>query len=61
MCMEKGVSFNFELNKVCSTSNTTPKKKYWFGFGTFEYTDEFIKYNGKKSCMHKNQLYLDFI
>lgn len=45
-CMEKGVSFNFELNKVCSTSNTTPKKKYWFGFGTFEYTDEFIKYNG---------------
>lgn len=38
------------LENICSKDDN--KNIYWFGFGTFEYSDEYIN-NGNKLSKHK--------
>ena len=40
-------------NQICSKDDTNNKMRYWFGFGTLEYTEEFLKNNGKKNVCIK--------
>lgn len=40
-----------DLENICSKDDN--KNIYWFGFGTFEYSDEYIN-NGNKLSKHKN-------
>ncbi|XP_065921885.1 uncharacterized protein [Magallana gigas] len=46
-CMETRASLKLEPNQICSKDNTTDKMRYWFGFGTLEYTEEFLENNGE--------------
>lgn len=55
--METRASLKLEPNQICSKDNTTDKMRYWFGFGTLEYTEEFLENNGKKNvCIKTNSI-----
>lgn len=52
-CNNEKESLNVELSKTCSNNNNDGEK-YWFGFGTVEYTDEYIKFNSKDRVCKEN-------
>eukprot|EP00105_Crassostrea_gigas_P002021 XP_011414412.1 PREDICTED: uncharacterized protein LOC105318823 [Crassostrea gigas] len=46
-CIKTRASLTPDPNQICSKEDTTDKMRYWFGFGTLEYTDEFLQNNGE--------------
>ncbi|XP_052691150.1 uncharacterized protein LOC128169022 [Crassostrea angulata] len=47
-CMKTRASLKlYHPNQICSKDDTNNKMRYWFGFGTLEYTEEFLKNNGE--------------
>ncbi|XP_065921880.1 uncharacterized protein [Magallana gigas] len=45
-CMKTKASLKHDHpNQICSEDDTNNKMRYWFGFGTLEYTEEFLKSN----------------
>lgn len=52
-CYEMNGNRGLNLENICS--NDDIKDIYWFGFDTFEYSDEYTNY-GIKLSMHKKKL-----